>query len=127
MKGLSIMENNRHESLYVIKKSKFITNIKFVETEEEAKEFVEEIKTRYKDARHNVFAYVVSGHEKVSDDGEPKGTAGLPIRSLIHQKGLNNIVVVVSRYFGGIKLGASGLIRAYRRGVIQALNEIEEG
>jgi uncharacterized YigZ family protein len=99
--------------------------MKYVESEEEAKAFVEEISEKYKDARHNVYAYVVNGQEKAYDDGEPKGTAGLPIRSLIHQKRLNNIVIVVSRYFGGIKLGASGLIRAYRRGVIEALNEIE--
>ena len=104
------------ETLYEIQKSKFITHLRHVETEEDAREFITAIKKRYFDARHNCSAYVLgedSAKQKSNDDGEPGGTAGNPILEAIKKNELTNIVVVVTRYFGGIKLGAGGLIRAY--------------
>ena len=104
------------ETLYEIQKSKFITHLRHVDTEEEAREFITAIKKRYFDARHNCSAYVLgekADKQKSNDDGEPGGTAGNPILEAIKKNGLTNIVVVVTRYFGGIKLGAGGLIRAY--------------
>ncbi len=104
------------ETLYEIQKSKFITHLRHVDTEEDAREFITAIKKRYFDARHNCSAYVLgekADKQKSNDDGEPGGTAGNPILEAIKKNGLTNIVVVVTRYFGGIKLGAGGLIRAY--------------
>lgn len=106
----------RVETLYEIQKSKFITHLRHVDTEDEAREFITAMKKRYYDARHNCSAYVLgerSDKQKSNDDGEPGGTAGNPILEAIKAKNLTNIVVVVTRYFGGIKLGAGGLIRAY--------------
>ena len=108
--------DDRVETLYEIQKSKFITHLRHVDTEEEAREFITAIKKRYFDARHNCSAYVLgekADKQKSNDDGEPGGTAGNPILEAIKKNGLTNIVVVVTRYFGGIKLGAGGLIRAY--------------
>lgn len=104
------------ETLYEIQKSKFITHLRHVDNEEDAREFITTIKKRYFDARHNCSAYVLgekADKQKSNDDGEPGGTAGNPILEAIKKNGLTNIVVVVTRYFGGIKLGAGGLIRAY--------------
>ena len=101
---------------YEIQKSRFIAYISHVETEAEARDFVTAIKKKHFDARHNCSAWVLgadSSQQKSNDDGEPGGTAGNPILEAIKQHGLTNVVVVVTRYFGGIKLGAGGLIRAY--------------
>ena len=101
---------------YEINKSKFIAHVKYVEEEEAAKEFLQQLKKKYYDATHNCSAWVlgVNGDkQKSNDDGEPGGTAGNPILETIKKNGLTNIIVVVTRYFGGIKLGAGGLIRAY--------------
>ncbi|MCI7090825.1 MAG: YigZ family protein [Veillonellaceae bacterium] len=101
---------------YEIQKSRFIAYTSHVETEAEAKDFVAAIKKKHFDARHNCSAWVLgadSSQQKSNDDGEPGGTAGNPILEAIKQHGLTNVVVVVTRYFGGIKLGAGGLIRAY--------------
>ena len=117
--------DGQHEFVQIIKKSRFITNIKNVSSEKEAKLFVQAISNKYHDARHNVFAYVVEGKEKYHDAGEPKGTAGVPLHTLLQQKHLDHIVVVVSRYFGGIKLGSGGLIRAYRGGLLNALDQVD--
>lgn len=98
------------------KKSRFISNVKPVESEDEAQEFINEIKIKYWDASHNVYAYYIEGIntlQKFSDAGEPAGTAGLPVFEAIRKMDLRNVVVVVTRYFGGTLLGASGLIRAY--------------
>ncbi len=98
------------------KKSRFICSVKPVNSEKEAVDFVKEIRDKYKDATHNVFAYVVMAKieiQKASDDGEPQGTAGIPVLEVIKREGLKNICVVVTRYFGGTLLGAGGLIRAY--------------
>ena len=101
---------------YEIQKSKFYAYTAPAETEEQAREFVAAIKKKHFDARHNCSAWVLgadSSQQKSNDDGEPGGTAGNPILEAIKQHGLTNVVVVVTRYFGGIKLGAGGLIRAY--------------
>lgn len=102
----------------IINKSRFIGYAKPIETEEEALEFIEDIKIKHKDATHNVYAYVVgdnSNIQRFNDDGEPSGTAGIPALEVIKKENLRNIVVVVTRYFGGTKLGAGGLIRAYTK------------
>ena len=112
----------------VEKKSKFIANLIHVESVEEAEDKIKEIKKKYHDARHNCVAYrVLEGGqivEKSSDDGEPSGTAGVPMLTVLEKQGLTNIVAVVTRYFGGIKLGAGGLIRAYSGSVAHAIEEI---
>ncbi|MBS4539635.1 YigZ family protein [Clostridium sp. D2Q-11] len=107
------------EDLFIEKKSKFIGYSKPIESEEEAIEFINEIKQKHKDANHNVSAYVFgenSNIQRYSDDGEPTGTAGIPVLEVIKKEDLRNVVVVVTRYFGGIKLGSGGLVRAYTRG-----------
>ncbi len=99
-----------------IKKSVFIAHVKHVETEDAARDFVQEIKKKYFDATHNCSAWILGetgDKQKSNDDGEPGGTAGNPILDAIKKNELTNIAVVVTRYFGGIKLGAGGLIRAY--------------
>ena len=100
----------------IIEKSKFIAHAKPVETREEADKFIGEIKSRYKDATHNVPAMVLGEKCQIqwaSDDGEPQGTSGAPIVQLLVSEGITNVVIVVTRYFGGIKLGTGGLVRAY--------------
>lgn len=111
----------------VIQKSRFIGHVKRVETEEEAIHFVQKIKKEHKDATHNCSAYMIGEHDliqKASDDGEPSGTAGVPILEVLKKKGLKDTAVVVTRYFGGIKLGAGGLIRAYSGSASQSIDEI---
>lgn len=100
----------------IINKSRFIGYAKPVESEEEAIQFVDEIKKKHKDATHNVPVYLVGEKfevQRYSDDGEPSGTAGVPVLSMLKNEGITNIAVVVTRYFGGIKLGTGGLVRAY--------------
>ena len=100
----------------IIEKSTFIGYAKPIKTEEEAIEFVNEIKKKHKDATHNVWAYTVGktmNIQRYSDDGEPQGTAGIPTLEVIKKEDLRDVVVVVTRYFGGVKLGAGGLVRAY--------------
>ena len=102
----------------VIEKSRFICTLKKVATEEEAQEFIKEIKKKYWDATHNCSAYTIGENDqiqKADDDGEPSGTAGRPILEVIKKNNLKNVAIVVTRYFGGIKLGAGGLIRAYSK------------
>ncbi|PLT44985.1 Protein co-occurring with transport systems [Paenibacillus pasadenensis] len=108
----------------VIKKSRFIGYGRPVESEAEAIAFIEEIKKLHWNATHNCSAYVVGErdeHQKASDDGEPSGTAGKPILEVIKHQGLKNVAIVVTRYFGGIMLGAGGLIRAYTDGAVAAI------
>ncbi|MBP1581462.1 MAG: YigZ family protein [Oscillospiraceae bacterium] len=96
------------------RKSQFIGYIAPVSTEEEALAFLAEIRTKHRDARHNCFAYVLqSGVKRASDDGEPQGTAGVPILDVVERERITDVIVVVTRYFGGILLGAGGLVRAY--------------
>ncbi len=98
------------------KKSKFIAHTKPVKSDEEAKAFIDEIKKKYYDARHNVFAYQIGEKNELkrfSDDGEPQGTAGMPVLSVLTSEDIKNTAIVVTRYFGGILLGTGGLVRAY--------------
>ena len=104
---------------YIVEKSTFIGYAKPIKTEEEAIEFINEIKKKHKDATHNVWAYTVGENmniQRYSDDGEPQGTAGIPTLEVIKKEDLRDVVVVVTRYFGGVKLGAGGLVRAYTKG-----------
>ena len=110
-----------------INKSRFLTYIKHVETEIEAQEFISSIKKKHFDARHNCSAYIIgerSEIQKSSDDGEPSGTAGAPMLEVLKKNELSDIVVVVTRYFGGIKLGAGGLIRAYSNSVTNVVEKV---
>jgi len=109
----------------VIKKSRFIGCAARVYTEDEAKAYIATIAADHPKARHVAFAYVLSNTAKTSDDGEPRGTAGLPIYNVITRRNLQNIVVVVVRYFGGILLGQGGLIRAYGKAAGLATDGIE--
>lgn len=107
-----------------IQKSRFIGYVKRVEKEEEAQEFIQEIKKKHYNATHNCSAYMIGENDhiqKANDDGEPSGTAGVPILEVLKKKGLKDTAVVVTRYFGGIKLGAGGLIRAYGSTTSQAI------
>lgn len=108
----------------VIKKSRFIGHSQPVETEEEALRFVERISKEHWNATHNCFAYVIGERDEIqkqSDDGEPSGTAGKPILEVIKNQQIKNAAIVVTRYFGGIMLGAGGLIRAYTDGAVAAI------
>lgn len=123
------------ETEIVEKKSRFIANIAAVASEEDAIEFIEKIKKKYYDARHNCYAYIIGDKgdkKKCSDDGEPQRSAGMPMMEVLENQGYFDIVVVVTRYFGGTLLGVGGLIRAYQGAVIEGLNasvsgEIHEG
>ncbi len=107
-------------SEFLEKKSKFIGYISPIESEEEAIEFINKIKSSHRDARHNVYAYTLlkDNISRYSDDGEPHGTAGLPIMSILNKYDLKNTVIVVTRYFGGVLLGKGGLVRAYSKAAI---------
>lgn len=109
----------------VIQKSRFIAYIERVTTESEAQAFIEKIKKKHRDASHNCSAYLIgkTNHiQKANDDGEPSGTAGVPMLEVLKKRNLKDTVVVVTRYFGGIKLGAGGLIRAYGSATSEGLN-----
>lgn len=117
------------EAEIVEKRSKFISNLYYVETVEQAESKLKEIKKKYNDARHNCFAYRVCEEnsiiERASDDGEPSGTAGAPMLNLLSKSDLTNCLVVVTRYFGGILLGTGGLVRAYSEATKQAIENAE--
>ena len=111
------------ESEYVEKRSRFIGRVRPVESEEEARAFIAEMKKTYYDARHNCSCYIFkNGVERYSDDGEPQGTAGLPMLEVFRREGVTNLVCVVTRYFGGVLLGAPGLLRAYTKAAKDALD-----
>ena len=121
---LTIAQNTTHE--IIIDRSRFICHLKKVETEEEAQEYIKALKKEYWDANHNCSAYIIGEnmeHQRSSDDGEPSGTAGVPMLEVLKKRELHNLVAVVTRYFGGIKLGAGGLIRAYGRSVSEAIDQ----
>ncbi|MDF7638570.1 YigZ family protein [Lactobacillus sp. ESL0791] len=122
---LTIKESGSHE--LIIKKSRFIASCARTQTVVEANAFIQEITKKYHDATHNTYAYVVGPNNeqvKASDNGEPSGTAGVPELKALELMNLRNVTVVVTRYFGGIKLGAGGLIRAYSNSVTQAAEHI---
>jgi uncharacterized YigZ family protein len=103
----------------IINKSRFIGTAAPVENEEQAIEFIDSVRKEFKDATHNCYAYVIGENRNIqrySDDGEPSGTAGMPILNVINQEKLVDVAVVVTRYFGGVLLGAGGLVRAYTKG-----------
>ena len=105
------------EAEFTEKKSQFIGRVWLVETEEEALARIQEMKKQHYDATHNCWAYIIKdGAVRFSDDGEPGGTAGMPMLQVLQREGLHNVVCVVTRYFGGILLGAGGLVRAYTKG-----------
>uniref|UniRef100_UPI004055D325 YigZ family protein n=1 Tax=Agathobacter sp. TaxID=2021311 RepID=UPI004055D325 len=106
------------------KKSRFIATVKSVETEEEAVSFINEMKKKYWDARHNCSAFVIGSRQELtrcSDDGEPAQTAGRPMLDVLLKEGVTNVAVVVTRYFGGVLLGTGGLVRAYRKATQEGL------
>ena len=120
MSHLTIARDTQQE--IVIEKSRFICTLKKVTTEVEAQDFVKDMKKRYWDATHNCSAYLVSSLvQRSSDDGEPGGTAGLPMLEVLRKNKLTGVAAVVTRYFGGVKLGAGGLVRAYTNAVTAAL------
>lgn len=118
---MKTIKNNIKEEL-IIKNSKFITNIFKLEKKEDINTYLQQTINKYKDATHNCYAYIYENTKKCSDDNEPSGTAGLPILQVLEKKELSNILVIVTRYFGGIKLGAPGLVRAYTNSVTNALD-----
>lgn len=125
------MRNDYHtvkgygESEIIIQKSRFLTYVNRAETEEEAQDFINSIKVKHKDATHNCSAYIIGEHDniqKANDDGEPSGTAGVPMLEVLKKQGIKDTVVVVTRYFGGIKLGGGGLIRAYGKATTEGVS-----
>lgn len=108
----------------LIEKSRFIGHGKGVQSEEEAIAFIESVRKEYRDATHNVWAYIIGENKNIqrySDDGEPSGTAGIPVLEVLKKEDITNAAVVVTRYFGGIKLGAGGLVRAYTKSAVLAV------
>ena len=111
------------EAEFVEKRSSFLGHVRYVETEDEAKAFVTEMKKKFYDARHNCWCYIIKdGAVRYSDDGEPQGTAGIPMLEVLKREGVTNVVCVVTRYFGGVLLGTGGLLRAYTKSAKDALN-----
>ena len=111
------------ESEYVEKRSRFLGHVRPVESEEEARAFIAAVKKEHYDARHNCWCYLLrEGPERYSDDGEPQGTAGIPMLEVFRREGVTDLVCVVTRYFGGVLLGAGGLFRAYTRSAKDALD-----
>ena len=122
---LTIGKTGQHE--LIIKKSKFICSLARTETVEETQKFIEQVSKKYHDATHNTYAYTLGLNDnqvKASDNGEPSGTAGIPELKALQLMKLKNVTAVVTRYFGGIKLGAGGLIRAYSNSVTEAAQNI---
>ncbi|MBC1710907.1 YigZ family protein [Listeria welshimeri] len=122
---LTIQSDGKHE--IIIEKSRFICHIMRVTTEAEAQTFIQTIKKEHRDATHNCSAYIIGENDqfqKAHDDGEPSGTAGVPMLEVLKKKKLKNIAVVVTRYFGGTKLGAGGLVRAYGSAVSETIQTI---
>jgi uncharacterized YigZ family protein len=120
---LTVKQSGEHE--INIQRSRFIAHITRVESEQEAQAFIQSIKKLYWDASHNCSAYLIGEHDqiqKANDDGEPSGTAGVPILEVLKKRKLKDTAVVITRYFGGIKLGAGGLIRAYGKATSEGLD-----
>lgn len=116
-----------HEAstVFVDRKSRFISHVMSVDTEDKAIEYLNKIRSEYPDARHNVYAYVIDENNisRYSDDGEPSGTAGMPVLDAIRKSGLVDVIVVVTRYFGGTLLGTGGLVHAYGTSASEGLKE----
>ena len=116
---------NKVTTLLEVNKSKFYAIVMPLNNVDDFKPLLEEVRKEYAKAKHVVYAYRVNEKSKSNDDQEPKGTAGRPLLELLHKKELNNVVIFVARYFGGIKLGASRLLRTYLQSGINAINEAE--
>ncbi len=129
MNEFTTIKNNVQTEI-VEKKSKFIADLLYVESVEQAEEFIKKAKKKYHGARHNCIAYRIiqdgSIIEKASDDGEPSGTAGLPMLHILQTNNLANVLIIVTRYFGGILLGTGGLVRAYSNSLIEAIGKSEK-
>ena len=119
--------NGSSEASFIEKKSEFIGYLRHTATEQEALDFIAEIRARHRKATHNCYAYILRDNNisRHSDDGEPGGTAGVPIYEVLRKEGLTDVTCVVTRYFGGILLGAGGLVRAYTEGAKLAVDEAE--
>lgn len=111
------------EAEFTEKRSRFLGHVRMVETEDAARDFISEMKRKYYDARHNCWCYSIQGGpERYSDDGEPQGSAGIPMLEVLRRRGVTNAVCVVTRYFGGVLLGTGGLLRAYTKSTADALD-----
>lgn len=111
------------EAEFVEKRSSFLGHVRFAGTEDAAREFINDMKKKHYDARHNCWCYIIRGGAvRYSDDGEPQGTAGLPMLEVFRREGVENVVCVVTRYFGGMLLGTGGLLRAYTKSAKDALD-----
>lgn len=111
------------EAEFVEKRSSFLGHVRFAGTEDAAREFINDMKKKHYDARHNCWCYIIrEGAVRYSDDGEPQGTAGLPMLEVFRREGVENVVCVVTRYFGGVLLGTGGLLRAYTKSAKDALD-----
>ena len=116
-----IIKNNIDDE-QIIKNSRFITRLVKITKKDEVEDILNNVKKEYPKATHYCYAYIVNDYKKASDDGEPGGTAGMPIYTVLERKKLNNTLIVVIRYFGGIKLGAGGLFRAYMETASKVVN-----
>lgn len=116
------IKNNTHNEI-IIKNSKFITYLYKINNINDISNHLKQIKELNKDATHYCYAYIIDNIKKADDDGEPSGTAGIPILKVLENNNLNNILAIVVRYFGGIKLGANGLIRAYTKSITNAISK----
>lgn len=114
------------ENEIIIKKSRFITKLYYIEDVNKVNDIIEELKKEYKKSTHICYSYIINGKEKAVDDGEPSGTAGKPILNVLQKKDITNILCVVIRYFGGVKLGAGGLIRAYTKSASEAIEKVNK-
>ena len=112
---------NNSENIIIINKSKFITNIFYINNLNDINIYLNKIKEKYKDATHHCYAYIINNTKRFNDDVEPNGTAGMPILDCLEKNKLNHTLCIVTRYFGGIKLGAGGLVRAYSNSISNAL------
>lgn len=119
----SISKNTSNE--IIIKKSLFVTKLIKISNEEEAKKYISNIKNEYKGANHYCYSYITENTKRFNDDGEPTKTAGMPILNVLENNELFNVLCVVIRYFGGIKLGTGGLVRAYTKSVTECINKCE--
>ena len=126
LKEYTTIANSETVAEIVIEKSRFIASAIHVDNVEQAVEYVNSKRKKYFDATHNCYAYIVGDKAKFSDDGEPQGTAGLPMYECIKNNNLDYVCVVVTRYFGGVKLGAGGLVRAYSGSTAEVLKQCEK-
>lgn len=117
--------NSESVAEIIEKKSKFIATLCEANSKDEAEKILQETRKKYHDAKHNCYAYIVQNIEKCSDDGEPSGTAGAPMLALLKSANLTNVIIIVTRYFGGILLGTGGLVRAYTESAQKAIENAQ--